>query len=163
MAWLIRLQVKYLLRKGDYMKTNVINPFTLDLDAHALEHGISFPEPSLTVQADKEQADINNIVKQFGVTNMLPYGKQAFTGEDFTDLPTDYHTAMNIVRDSDDYFMQFPANIRSRFDNDAGKLLDFINDSSNYDEAVKLGFIQAPQQAPAESEQPAGAEGTLPT
>lgn len=129
-------------------KTVVLNPFTLDVDAHALSHGISFPEASLTVQADAEQADINYIVKQFGLTGMLPYGRQAVTDVDFTDMPTDYHTALNLIHEADSYFMQFPADARSRFDNDAGKFLSFINDSANYEEAVSLGFISKPDSTP---------------
>lgn len=132
------------------MKTLVLNPFNLDADAHTREHSISFPDESLTVQADKDQADINNIVRQFGLTHELPYGQQIPVFDDFTDAPNDYHAAMNFVIAADDAFMELPAEQRSRFDNDAGKFLQFVSDDSNYDEAVKLGFVPKRPSPPAD-------------
>ena len=60
----------------------------------------------------------------------------------------DYHTAMNQIRQADADFMQLPAEVRARFDNDAGTFLDFFNNPDNYEEARKLGFL-APTEAKA--------------
>ena len=38
--------------------------------------------------------------------------------------------------------MQFPADVRSKFDNDPVKFVGFLEDSQNYDEALKLGIVK---------------------
>ena len=39
--------------------------------------------------------------------------------------------------------MALPSDVRSRFGNNPAELLDFLNDNSNYDEAIRLGLIHA--------------------
>lgn len=152
-------------------KIIVLSPFTIDPDNHSLSHGLAFEDDSLTVQSDAEDADINNIVARFGLTQELPYGVQVPVYDDFTNYPTDYHAAQNFIIEANNIFMEYPAHIRSRFDNDAGKFLDFVSNSENRDEAIKLGFIVNPPSAPA-GDSPAGeksdstsdsASGTLTT
>lgn len=148
------------------MKTIVLNPFTLDVDEHAHTHGLSCPDVSLTVQSDVEQSDINTIVRQFGLTHELPYGKQVPTYDDFSDVPDDYHQAMNFIRAADDVFMTMPAQVRSKFDNDAGNFLNFVNDDANYDEAISLGLVPPKPAGSAEpnasfgSAEPVGQQAT---
>lgn len=122
-------------------KILVLNPFTLDPDVHALTHSLACEDLSLTVQADAEQSDINYIVRQFGVTKELPYGNDVPAYGDFSDAPNDYHQALNFIRASDDAFMELPASLRSRFENDAGSFLDFLADDNNYPEAISLGLV----------------------
>lgn len=122
-------------------KLSVLNPFTIDPDSHSSDHSISFPDPSLTVQSDAAQADINYIVKQFGLTHELPYGLAVPEYADYSDIPNDYHAAMSFVKDADDTFLTMSADVRSRFKNDAGLFLDFLSDASNHDEAVSLGLV----------------------
>lgn len=138
------------------MSIKSLNPFTIDPDAHSLAHGLECTDPSLTVQADADAADINNIVKKFGVTGSLPYGELQPIYDDFTAYPTDYHTALNLVRDADNAFMEMPAEIRSAFDNDPGNFLNAIYDPSHHDRLRKLGLIppSAESLAPASSEAP---------
>lgn len=130
-------------------KPLVLNPFLLP-DDHSVNHGIAFEDPSLTVQADVEQSDINYIVRQFGLTHELPYGQSVPEFTDYTGIPNDYHAAMNFIKDSDSTFMLMPAEIRSRFNNDAGKFLDFVSDASNYDEAIKFGLVPPKAPPPAD-------------
>lgn len=134
------------------MKIQVLNPFTLDPDAHSLDHGTFNDSPSLTVQADAAASDINNIVKQFGVTGMLPYGRDKPIFDDFTEFPTDYHTALNFVLEADSTFMEFPANIRSRFNNDAGNFLKGLSDPSQRPLFEELGLVPRVQESPLGSE-----------
>ena len=37
--------------------------------------------------------------------------------------------------------MQLPADVRTRFNNDAGALVDFVSDDANRAEAEKLGLV----------------------
>lgn len=137
------------------MKISVLNPFTLDPDAHSLSHGYENKEPSLTVQADAAAADINNIVKQFGLTGGLPYGNLQPIYDDFSEYPTDYHTALNFVLEADSKFMEFPADVRSRFDNDPGNFITALNDVNQRPLFEELGFIPAkPVESPLGSDTP---------
>lgn len=140
------------------MSVTVLNPFTIDADKHSKAHGLKFDDPSLTVQADAEQADINTIVRKFGVTGMLPYGNLQPVYDDFTDYPTDYHTAMNLIRGADSAFMDLPAEVRSAFNNDAGLFLDAVQDPSQYDRLSSLGLVP-----PKSEESPAAAGSESPT
>lgn len=132
-------------------KILVLNPFTLDGDSHSASHSYECIGDSLTVQADAKNADINYIVAQFGLTEQLPYGNAVPEYIDYSDIPNDYHAAMIYVKDTDNLFMQYPADVRSRFNNDAGLFVNFVSDPANYDEAVKLGFAVAKPSASAES------------
>lgn len=143
-------------------KLLVLNPFTLDSDSHSFNHGLKCEDVSLTVQSDAEEADINTIVRKFGITHQLPYGNQVPAYIDYSDIPNDYHAAMNFIRDSDSHFMDLPSNLRSRFDNDAGKFLEFVSNSANREEAVKLGLVPPLSSAdgsspPLDSEPPVDA------
>lgn len=141
-------------------KIIVLNPFTIDLDSHAKLHGIEFNDVSMTVQSDARQADINFIVEQFGLTQQLPYGLSVPQYDDYSDAPNDFHSAMNYIKDSENLFMQYPADIRSRFNNDPGQFLDFISNPDNRSEAISLGFVDAPlEQGSAD---PAESGATLP-
>lgn len=101
--------------------------------------GLECLDPTLAQQNFKEECDINYIVDRFTRTGQLPQGSTPQFG-DFT-FGSDYHTAMNQVRAADEAFMSLPAAVRSRFDNDAGKLLDFLADEKNVDEAERLGLV----------------------
>lgn len=149
----------------------VLNPFTIDPDSHSIEHGHINDEISMTVQADAETLDINYIVKQFGVTGQLPFGAAPPEYADYTDLPDDYHSAMTFIRENDDLFSQLPSNLRDRFNNNTADFLDFISDSNNRAEAIRLGLIQdkefgaaaaasnSASAAPAAEQKPAPAAG----
>ncbi|WNK14501.1 MAG: internal scaffolding protein [Microvirus sp.] len=145
-------------------KITVLNPFTLNLDDHSLNHSTSFDDISLTVQNDVQQSDINYIVKQFGLTHELPYGRSIPEFADYTDIPNDYHAARQYIDELDDAFMAYPADIRTRFDNNPANLLDFISQQSNREEAIKLGFIQEPEmKAEGENQVPASPKDAIGT
>jgi phage internal scaffolding protein len=111
-------------------------------DASALE----CLDPSLAQQHAKDEADINTIVRRFGLTGELPQGVRMPQYGDFTDA-TDYHTSLNAVRAADAAFMELPAHIRTRFNNDPGAFVDFCSDENNRAEAEKFGLVPATQVA----------------
>jgi len=106
--------------------------------------------PSKTVQSQREEADINTIVRNFGVTGQLPANVRVPSYGDFTGVD-DYRTALHALREAEASFMQMPADVRVKFDNDAGKFVDFCSDTRNLDEMRKLGLaVPAPaSDAPA--------------
>ena len=104
-------------------------------------------EPSMTIQSAADETDINVMIARYqktgsfhGSTNM-PTARPEFG--DFIEVP-DYQNAMNILLQAHDQFAALPANIRDRFSNSPEKYLAFLSDSSNKEEAIKLGLVNAP-------------------
>ena len=55
---------------------------------------------------------------------------------------------MNVIRAAEEAFNAMPAEGRDRFQNGPGRFLEFTNDASNYDEALKMGLaIKRPEKA----------------
>jgi len=115
-------------------------PYNYDRDAASNESGLACEEPSLTQQHFKDETDINNILRQFNITGLLPEAPLSPRYGDFTGI-VDYHSALNAVIAAEDDFMTLPAQLRARFENDPAQLIEFLDNSANYDEAVKLGLI----------------------
>lgn len=121
-------------------------PYNYDADQASLEAGVSFDhEPSMTQQQFKDETDINTIVRRFGLTGELPNGINMPRSGDFTDAP-DFQTAMNLIRQAEEAFLEIPGEIRARFDHDPAKVIAFLEDEKNRDEAIKLGFIEKPTE-----------------
>lgn len=122
-------------------KEFVRNPYNYDSDQLSTETGLSCPEESLTEQEHAEEADINYIAERFMRTGEAPQVLNLPTAGDFSGI-YDFQSAMNTIAQAREEFMTLPAKIRSRFNNDPAELLKFVDDKDNYDEAVKLGFIE---------------------
>lgn len=97
-----------------------------------------------TLQQFKEEADINVMLRRFGVTGQPPVGApgEALYG-DFSAIP-DLQTALNTVREAEANFMRLPSDVRARFANNPVELVRFVQDDANYDEAVRLGLVPKP-------------------
>lgn len=121
--------------------------------------------PSLTQQNQAEEADINTIVKRFGLTGQLPTNVRTPTYGDFTHV-TDYQSALNAVRAAEDAFMKMPAAIRTRFDNDPEKFVEYCSDEQNLDQLREWGLAvpKAKEAAngPTGDVPPSGAPGAAP-
>lgn len=122
--------------------------YNYDAEAISLETGLKCEDESLAVESAKEEADINTIVRRFGLTGELPDDVRMPQSGDFTGIP-DFHTALNLVRATQEEFMRVPAEIRDRFQNDPARLMAFLEDEGNRDEARKLGFLK-PEPVAAE-------------
>lgn len=101
-------------------------------------------EPSMAKQSFRDECDINNIMKKYEKTGLLDHVNQ-YQGQ-YADLTgiVDYHTALNQVIAAEEAFMTLPAGIRSRFDNDPGNFLAFVDDPNNEEEMIKMGLKQVP-------------------
>lgn len=101
-------------------------------------------DKGFTVQADRDEADINKIVARFQSSGQLPptlHG-EPFYGDvsEFGDL----QESLIKIQEADRLFMNYPAEVRERFANDKVKLVEFLSDEKNREEAIKLGLVQAP-------------------
>ena len=115
-------------------------PYNYDRDAATNESGLACEEPSLAQQHFKDECDINNILRQFNITGLLPESPLSPRYGDFSGIG-DYHTALNRVIAAQDEFEALPAQIRARFDNDPSKLIEFLDDDNNRPEAEALGLV----------------------
>ena len=116
-------------------------PYNYDRDAATNESGLACEEPSLAQQHFKDECDINNILRQFNITGLLPANPVSPRYGDFSGIG-DYHTALNRVIAAQDEFESLPAQIRARFDNDPSKLIEFLDDENNRPEAESLGLVE---------------------
>lgn len=137
------------MKKSPFLRT----PYNYDTDAATNESGLHCEDATLTQQHFKDECDINNILRQFNITGLLPESPLSPRYGDFTGI-SDYHTALNQVIAAENEFMGLPAQIRSRFDNDPAKLIEFLENSDNKDEAIKLGLVQQHEELPQVVEVP---------
>lgn len=107
---------------------------------------ISFNGPGRTRQEFKDECDINRILANYAVTGVLPVPANARPPiwGDIDEL--DFQAAMDIVAESKTQFEALPAKVRARFDNDPGKLLEFVQNPFNRAEAHSLGLLRADYQ-----------------
>lgn len=113
--------------------------FNYDGDEVSRETGLSDFGPSLTVQSQKDEADINTIVRNFGVTGQVPQNVRVPMYGDFTGVG-DYRQALDAVRTAEESFMKLPAEFRAELDNDPQRFLEFCADEANLDRMRKLGL-----------------------
>lgn len=121
--------------------------FNYDRDAASNESALECLDESMAIQSAEEESNINTIVRRFGISGELPGGYAMPQSGDFTNIP-DFHTAMNLVRKAQEEFVRVPAEIRARFNNDPGRFMEFFDDPANYDEALKLGLVNARPPVP---------------
>lgn len=90
-------------------------------------------------QHQKDQCDINMIIKKFRRTGKLPLCQQQPIYGDFSNS-VDYKKACEIMAVADQQFALLPAELRKRFGNSPEAFLDFCNDPENEKEMIKLGL-----------------------
>lgn len=117
-------------------------------------------DPGLTKQADKEACDINNILKRYQKTGILPdLIKREPRYGDFSDIGQ-YQDALERVTLAQEQFNALDAHVRKRFDNDPAKFLAFATDSKNNAELIKMGLATRKQDSEASTpSQPKPASG----
>lgn len=106
---------------------------------------IECKDPSLAQQNMKDDVDINVMLEKFKVTGVMPQNVVLPQYGDFTGV-SDYRSAMDAVRKARESFMDLPAHLRARFDNDPQKLLEFVSNDENRAEAEKLGLVPVKEQ-----------------
>lgn len=101
---------------------------------------------SKTHQSMAPECDINRIMLKWQKTGVLEHANR-FEGQygDYTDVPADYHEAMNQIVATNEMFLSLPAQLRKRFHNDPGEFLEFVEDENNRDEMKKLGLLRPEQ------------------
>lgn len=123
-------------------------------------HALYCEEPSLTIQAEKDECDINQIIARVAKGQDLSHVNQRVAQYgDFSNVP-DYQSSLELVKNANGFFMAMSPEVRERFNNDPGQMLKFMQNADNYDEAVKLGLVipkkveTPPAAAPEGSKEP---------
>lgn len=100
-------------------------------------------DPTRTQQQFGPETDVNNIMKKYLKTGIPPVFKNTGRGvyADTTKV-TDYQAALDTVISAERAFGTLPSHIRSRFHNEPAKLIEFLADSKNLDEAIRLGILE---------------------
>lgn len=114
------------------------------------------PSESSVEQTHARETDINKMVARYQKTGVLPQVIMAPSYGDFAGVG-DYHDAQNRLIDANSNFMKLPADLRSLFDNDAGKLVDFVLDVDNREEAIELGLVEPDETSLPEAPPPEAA------
>lgn len=122
---------------------------------------IECTDPSLVQEHYAEDADINNIVRLYGIKDgaVPPAAMDPKYFGDFSD-GIDLMTAMNNVREAKERFEALPADIRKRFRHDPAELYDFVSNPDNAEESVRLGLLS--KAAPFVDNAKAGSEPPAP-
>lgn len=113
--------------------------YNYDRDLVSLATALVCPEPTLTQQQFAEDADINTIVRRFGITGRLPENVRVPTYGDFT-YTGDYREALHAIQLADDSFMAMPAEVRATFQNDPALFVDFCSNPDNLPRMRELGL-----------------------
>lgn len=127
-----------------------------DVDAVSDATGLKCEDVSRAIQSQKDESDINVIVRNFGVTGKLPENIRAPSYGDF-EFVGDYQSAVAAIRDAEASFMKLPADVRVRFENDPQQFLEFCSDAANLGEMRKLGLAVPEPVAPV---QPSASEAS---
>ena len=111
---------------------------------------VKFSKPSLTQQQFRQECDINNIIASVDsagvVNNPLWNGTRRPLYGDFSSIQDmDYLQAQNTFLDASARFMELPAKVRQRFNNNPAELLAYIQSNPALEELAKLGFADIPK------------------
>lgn len=97
-----------------------------------------------TQQSFRDECDINFLMKRYEKTGILPTGRESVP--QFGDVTgMDFMASMQQVAEVSGAFSMLDARTRARFENDPSRMLDFLADPANMDEAVKLGLVAKPK------------------
>lgn len=104
----------------------------------------------LTVQADRDEADINKIIARFEKAGMISTVNRS---EPFYGDVSEYdglQDAIIKVQNADALFMGMSAQVRERFANDPVQMMEFLADNKNRAEAEGLGMVIKRPEPPVE-------------
>lgn len=113
-------------------------------------------EQSLTHVECQKECDINYLVRRYTQTGSWGNGDNRLPLDGLNGFAGDFQQMMDQLVEAQEAFDGLPSSVRDRFANDPGRLLDFLRDESNRDEAVKLGLVRVRDPEPQPAPQNAG-------
>lgn len=102
------------------------SPYNYDRKAASDASGIPPGGPSLTVQSQADDADLNVLMKRFGVTGKIPEGVRIPTYGDYIDVG-DFRSSLDAIRDAQDNFDLLPVDVKIKFEQNPNLFLSFCD------------------------------------
>jgi len=109
--------------------------------------GIEFTMPSLAVQDEKDETDINYIVNKYadgqkGIATLDLGDSSQYAYLQFGDatLPGDYSTALELVSGVREEFYSLPAYVRAKFGHDPMNFIQQLNDPATLEYLQQQGL-----------------------
>lgn len=110
-------------------------------------YAIEFTMPSLTVQDEKDETDINYIVNKYadgqqGIMTLDLGDSSQYAYLQFGDatLPGDYSTALELVSGVREEFYSLPAYVRAKFGHDPMNFINQLNDPATLEYLQQQGL-----------------------
>lgn len=110
--------------------------------------GIEFTMPSLAIQDEKDETDINYIVNKYadgqkGIATLDLGDSSQYAYLQFGDatLPGDYSTALELVSGVREEFYSLPAYVRAKFGHDPMNFIDQLNNPETIDYLKQEGLF----------------------
>lgn len=120
--------------------------FKTIFDTYEEKQGIIFKEPTMTVQSEKDNCDINVIMNRYATCGTpLPYrtdGVQPVYA-DVSELG-DYMENFQRCKQAEEMFNALPSALRKELDNNPANLIPFIQDKKNESRCIEYGLINKP-------------------
>lgn len=115
-------------------------------DTYEEKQGIIFNEPTMTIQSEKDNCDINVIMNRYATCGTpLPYrtdGVQPVYA-DVSELG-DYMQNFQRCKQAEEMFYALPSALRKELDNNPANLLPFIQDEKNKERCYEYGLLNKP-------------------
>lgn len=103
--------------------------------------------PTRTEEAHTDGCNINTIIAKARRTGMIERNVAQARYGDFTSA-ADFQTCLQRVEQAEQDFLNLSADLRKRFANDPARLLAFLADPNNKEEAIRLGLKEKPKDPP---------------
>lgn len=120
--------------------------FKTIFDTYQEKKGIEFTEPTMTIQSEKDNCDINVIMNRYATCGTpLPYrtdGVQPVYA-DVSELG-DYMENYQRCKQAEEMFNNLPSALRKELDNNPANLLPFIQDEKNKERCYEYGLLNKP-------------------
>nr|DAK73113.1 MAG TPA: Scaffold protein [Microviridae sp.] len=120
--------------------------FKTIFDTYEEKQGIIFKEPTMTVQSEKDNCDINVIMNRYATCGTpLPYrtdGVQPVYA-DVSELG-DYMENYQRCKQAEEMFNSLPSALRKELDNNPANLIPFIQDEKNKERCYEYGLLNRP-------------------
>ena len=101
---------------------------------------------SLTQQQFIEECDVNNILAKYKRTGLISHlARHSGNFGDFSNVD-DYKTSLEKIMVAQQSFEMLPSELRSKFGNDPGKLIEFMSDEKNIEDCYKFGLKIRPEK-----------------
>lgn len=102
---------------------HVKTAYNFDPNENSVNTGLECKDESRTKQSFKEDADLNVMIRKFGVETVA---EPNWAELDVSNIPGDYHKVRNQLIEADELFQSIPSHIRASVDNDMGKFLALV-------------------------------------